>query len=107
MILITALSGVAAGFGLLESFFLSSARLSVFESVRWRIGGADVMFPPLRRHLRPMRPERAGRLWLAKLHEPMPASENSGDRDDAAQILKAAADAVPVPETEEQAASAP
>lgn len=69
--------------------------------------GAAAMFPPLRRRVRPVRPERAGRLWLAKLHEPMPASENSGDRDDAAQILKAAAEAGPVPETEEQAASAP
>ena len=43
---------------------------------RWR-GGArrasppptGAMFPPLRRHVRPLRPERAGKLWLARLHE--------------------------------------
>ena len=31
------------------------------------------MFPPLRRHIRLMRPERAGKLWLARLHELMTA----------------------------------
>ena len=105
MILITALSGVAAGFGLLESFFLSSARLSVFESVRWRIGGAGVMLPPLRRQIRPVRPERAGRLWLAKLHEPTAdAGTSEGEAD---RTGETAADVGPVPETGEQAASAP
>ena len=33
------------------------------------------MFPPLRRHVRPMRPERAGKLWLARLHELTAAAE--------------------------------
>ena len=79
---------------------------------RWR-GGArrasppptGAMFPPLRRHVRPMRPERAGKLWLAKLHELTAAAGTSeGDAD---RTGEAAADAGPVPAPEEQAAGAP
>ena len=67
--------------------------------------GAAAMFPPLRRQVRPVRPERAGRLWLAKLHEPTAdAGTSEGDAD---RTGETAADAGPVPETEEQAASAP
>ena len=67
--------------------------------------GAGAMFPPLRRHVRPLRPERAGKLWLARLHELMAAAETSeGDAD---RTGEAAADAGPVPAPEEQAAGAP
>ena len=84
--------------------------------------GAAAMFPPLRRHVRPMRPERAGKLWLAKLYElTADAGTSEGDADrtgetaadagtsegDADRTGETAADAGPVPETEEQVASAP
>ena len=52
-----------------------------------------------------MRPERAGKLWLARLHELTAAagtSEGNADRTG-----EAAADAGPVPAPEEQAAGAP
>ena len=53
----------------------------------------------------PMRPERAGKLWLARLHEPMTAAGTSeGDAD---RTGEAAADAGPVPAPEEQAVGAP
>ena len=67
--------------------------------------GAAAMFPPLRRHVRPMRPERAGKLWLARLHELMAAAGSS--EEDADRTGEAAADAGPVPAPEEQAAGAP
>ena len=38
--------------------------------------GAGAMFPPLRRRIRPMRPERAAGLWLARLRE-LSASSDS------------------------------
>lgn len=67
--------------------------------------GAAAMFPPLRRHVRPLRPERAGKLWLAKLHELMPAPETPEGVAD--RPGETAEDAGPLPETEAQAASAP
>ena len=67
--------------------------------------GAAAMFPPLRRHVRPVRPERAGKLWLAKLHELMPAPETPEGVAD--RTGETAEDAGPLPETEAQAASAP
>lgn len=67
--------------------------------------GAAAMLPPLRRRIRPVRPERAGRLWLAKLREP--TADAGTSEGDAARPGETAADAGPVPETEEQAASAP
>ena len=45
--------------------------------------GAGAMFPPLRRHVRPMRPERAAKLWLARLRELM-ANDGASDSDVAA-----------------------
>ena len=67
--------------------------------------GAAAMFPPLRCQVRPVRPERAGRLWLAKLYElTADAGTSEGDAD---RTGETAADTGPVPEAEEQAASAP
>lgn len=45
--------------------------------------GAAAMFPPLRRHVRPMRPERAARLWLARLQK-LTADDGAYDSDVAA-----------------------
>ncbi len=42
--------------------------------------GAGAMFPPLRRRVRPMRPERAARLWLARLHELSASAEGEAAR---------------------------
>ena len=33
------------------------------------VDGANALFPPLKRRIRPLRPERAARLWLARVRE--------------------------------------
>ena len=62
--------------------------------------GAAAMFPPLRRHVRPMRPERAGKLWLAKLRELTADPEPPGGEANPIRHDEAAADdaRAPVPE---------
>ena len=62
--------------------------------------GAAAMFPPLRHHVRPMRPERAGKLWLAKLRELTADAEPPGGEADPIRPDEAAADdgRAPVPE---------
>ena len=62
------------------------------------------MFPPLRRHVRPMRPERAGKLWLARLHELMTAFS---DEAEAVVSSDTASAGEPASEPEEQAGVAP
>ena len=62
------------------------------------------MFPPLRRHVRPMRPERAGKLWLARLHELMTAF---GDEAEEVVSLDTVSAGEPASEPEERAAGAP
>ena len=42
-------------------------------------GGAGAMFPPLRRRIHPMRPERAAQLWLARLRELSGSAEGAAD----------------------------
>ena len=66
--------------------------------------GADALFPPLRRQVRPMRPERAGRLWLARLRELMAAS---CDGTDATGLAETAAGHESDPGAEEAPAGAP
>ena len=41
--------------------------------------GVGAMFPPLRRRIRPIRPERAAKLWLARLHELSGSAEGTAD----------------------------
>ena len=62
--------------------------------------GAAAMFPPLRRQVRPMHPERAGRLWLARLQELTADAEPPGGAADPIRPDEAAADdgRAPVPE---------
>ena len=42
--------------------------------------GAGAMFPPLRRRVRPLHPDRAARLWLARLHELSASAEGEAAR---------------------------
>ena len=66
--------------------------------------GAGAMFPPLRRHIRPMRPERARKLWLARLHELTAAS---GDEAEAVAYSDTAPAGEPASEPEERAGATP
>ena len=66
--------------------------------------GAGAMFPPLRRHVRPMRPERAGRLWLARLRELTADAEASGGEANPVRPDEAAADDGRAPAPEETGA---
>ena len=61
------------------------------------------MFPPLRRHVRPLRPERAGKLWL-RLHELMTAF---GDEAEAVVSSDTVSAGESASEPEERAAGAP
>ena len=67
-------------------------------------GGAGAMFPPLRRRIRPMRPERAAGLWLSRLRE---LSASSGGTDDGSQSSEPEAADAGDPRVEASAAGAP
>lgn len=63
--------------------------------------GAAAMFPPLRRQVRPVRPERAGRLWLARLRELTVNAEAPGGEANPIRHDEAAADDGRAPAPEE------
>ena len=67
-------------------------------------GGAGAMFPPLRRRIRPMRPERAAGLWLSRLRE---LSASSGGTDDGSRSSEPGAADAGDPRVEASAAGAP
>ena len=69
--------------------------------------GAAAMFPPLRRQVRPMRPERAGRLWFARLQELTADAEPPGGADNTARSEGTTTDGAQDPEAGAVEAGAP